>query len=421
MHMNDAALRAAVERRRKQLKRPDEGRVPPQTWEYLDGRGIVEDARTRDFDVDVIEYLVKEIDELAAAAPGGAGGRTRRDEGYDDAERYGESGDAEGRTLSVDLSDYEYERNKAYAEIMARLVNQAGEVVDVRRNYLNGEVLTPDQAYTFIESSAARYFTPVIFRKLGIPTRRHKIELLAESYSDPLSAGIDYSVTLHVTPPGETKTVRYAPDNTPAPHDRKVDYTYSKMRESLGSGGSQKRVMRFLRALSYRGPDGLRKRAHVWPGSLLDELRDCSIQLAARLSKSYEWTEEDMVWLVLTGEVPEPRTLTMRVHFGGGGARIDMAMPPWISAETVEKNYRNAQRRILIKSNHALSLRRLAVLRFVEAATRIDGKRPPFPQLLTEWNEQHPAWRYEDYRGLAQANRETLRQVALSPFRIPIR
>src|SRR3712207_7270482 len=45
---------------------------------------------------------------------------------------------------------------------------------------------------------------------------------------------------------------------------------------------------------------------------------------------------------------------------------------------TVEKNYRNAQRQILIKSNHALSLRRLAVLRFVEAATRIDGKRPPF-------------------------------------------
>ena len=174
-----------------------------------------------------------------------------------------------------------------------------------------------------------------------------------------------------------------------------------------------------VQALSYRGPDGRRKRAHMWPGSLLDELRNCSIRLAALLSKSYEWTEEDMVWLVLTGGVPKPRTLTMRVHFGGGGARIAMAIPPWISAETVEKNYRNAQRRILIKSNHALSLRRLAVLRFVEAATRIDGKRPPFPQLLAQWNEQHPAWRYKDYRGLAQAYRETLKQVALSPFQIP--
>ena len=170
--------------------------------------------------------------------------------------------------------------------------------------------------------------------------------------------------------------------------------------------------------MSYRGPDGLRKRMHVWPGSLLDKLRHCSIQLADRLPKSYEWTEEDMVWLVLTGGVPEPRTLTMRVYFGGG-ARIDMAMPPWISAETVEKNYRNAQRQILTKSNHALSLRRLAVLRFVEAATRIDGKRPPFPQLLAQWNEQHPDWRYKGYRGLAQAYRKTLKQVALSPFRIP--
>src|SRR5215204_5071912 len=389
MHMNDAALRAAVEKRRKQLKRPDECRVPPQTWDYSHRSDIVEDARTKDFDEDVIEYLVKEIDELAAAAPGGAGGRTRRDEGYDDAEHYGENGDAEERTLSVDLSDYEYERNKAYAEVMARLVNQAGEVVDFRRNYLNGEVLTPEQAYTFIESSAARYFPPEIFREWSIPTRSHKIELLAESYSDPLSAGIDYSVTLHVTPPGVTKTVRYAPSSTPPPHGRKVDWRY------------------------------FRKRVDVWPGSLLDKLRHCSIQLAARLPKSYEWTEEDMVWLVLTGGVPEPRTLTMRVHFGGG-ARIDMAMPPWISAETVEKNYRNAQRRILIKSNHALSLRRLAVLRFVEAATQIDGKRPPFPQLLAQWNEQHPAWRYKDYRGLAQAYRETLKQVVHSPFRIPM-
>jgi len=418
MHMNDAALRSAVEKRRKQLKRPDEGRVPPQTWEYLHRLGIVEDARTKDFDDDVIEYLVKEIDELAAAAPDGAGGRTRRDEGYDDAEHYGESGDAEERTLSIELSDYEYERNEAYAEVMARLLNQAREVVDFRRNYLNGEVLTPDEAYAFIESSAAPYFPPEAFREWGIPTRSHKIELLAESYSDPFNAGIDYNVTVHVTPPGVTKTVRYAPINTTVSYGRKVDWQYNRMSESLESGGSHERVVP-VQALSYRGPDGLRKRKHVWPGSLLDELRQCSIRLAALLSKSYEWTEEDMVWLVLTGGVPQPRTLTMRVHFGGGGARIDMAMPPWISAETVEKNYRNAQRQILIKSNHALSLRRLAVLRFVEAATRIDGKRPPFPQLLAQWNEQHPAWRYQDYRGLAQAYRETLKQVARSPFRIP--
>src|SRR5215211_1466431 len=418
MHMNDAALRSAVEKRRKQLKRPDEGRVPPQTWEYLHRLGIVEDARTKDFDDDVIEYLVKEIDELAAAAPGGAGGRTRRDEGYDDVEHYGESDDAEERTLSIELSDYEYERNEAYAEVMARLLNQAREVVDFRRNYLNGEVLTQEQAYAFIESSAAPYFHPEIFRRWGIPTRKHKIELLAESYSDPLTAEIDYNVTLHVTPPGVTKTVRYAPSNTPPPHGRKVDWRCFTRRESYGSGGSYERVVP-LQVLSYRGPDGLRKRKQVWPDSLLDELRRSSIRLAGLLPKSYEWTEEEMVWLVLTGGVPKPRTLTMRVHFGGSGARINMAMPPWISAETVEKNYRSAQRRILIKSNHALSLRRLAVLRFVEAATRIDGKRPPFPQLLAQWNEQHAAWRYKDYRGLAQAYRETLKQVVHSPFRIP--
>jgi hypothetical protein len=210
------------------------------------------------------------------AREGGAGGRTRRDEGYNDAEHYGESGDAEERTLSIELSDYEYERNEAYAEVMARLINQAREVVDFRRNYLNGEVLTPDEAYAFIESSAAPYFPPEAFRAWGIPTRSHKIELLAESYSDPFNAGIDYNVTLHVTPPGVTKTVRYAPNNTPAPYGRKVDWQYNRMSESLESGGSHERVVP-LQALSYRGPDGLRKRKHVWPSSLLDELRRCSI------------------------------------------------------------------------------------------------------------------------------------------------
>jgi hypothetical protein len=72
-----------------------------------------------------------------------------------------------------------------------------------------------------------------------------------------------------------------------------------------------------------------------------------------------------------------------------------------------------------LKSNHASSLRRLAVLRFVEAATRAEGKRPPLSQLLPRWNEQYPAWRYKDYRGLAQAYRQTLKQVAHSPLRVP--
>jgi hypothetical protein len=108
----------------------------------------------------------------------------------------------------------------------------------------------------------------------------------------------------------------------------------------------------------------------------------------------------------------------MKVLFGGG-ARIDMAIAPWISVETIAKNYRNAQRQILTKSNHASSLRRLAVLRFVKSTTRAEGERPSFPQLLSRWNEQYPAWRYKDYRGLAQAYRQTLKQVVHSPLRIP--
>jgi hypothetical protein len=421
MHMSDAALRAAVEKRRKQLKRPDEGRVSDEAWAVLHELNYVEDARTKEYDVDGIEFLGRKIDWFADAfgsgVPGSGGGRMRRDESYDDAEHYGERSEVDEQTVSIDLSDYEYERSRAYAEVMARLLNQADEVIDFRRDYLNGKVFAPEQAYTFIESSAARYLPPELFKQWGIPVRGHETEVLAESYSDPLAAEIDYSVTLRVLPPGVTKTVRYAPSNTPAPYDRKVDWRYFTRHESHGPDGSSESVVP-LRALSYRGADGLKKRTNVWPGSVLDNLRHKSIRLAALLPISYEWTEEDMVWHFLTGSVPEPRALTMKILFGGG-ARIDMAIAPWISVETIEKNYRIAQRQILIKSNHASSLRRLAVLRFVEAATRAEGKRPPFPQLLSQWNAQHPAWRYKDYRGLAQAYRQTLKQVAHSPLRIP--
>ncbi len=339
----------------------------------------------------------------------------RRNEDYADTEHYGESSDADEQTFSTDVSDYEWERSKAHEEVMARLAEQDREVVDFRRDYLNGEVLTPEEAYTFIESSAARYLPPELFREWGIPVRGHETEVLDESYSDPLAAEIDYSVTLRVSPPRIIKTVRYAPSNSPASHDRKVDWRYFRRRESHGSDGSYESVVP-LRTLSYRGPNGLKKRTHVWPGSLLDELRRRSIQVAALLPKSYEWAEEDMVWLFLTGAVPQPHTLTMRVQFGGGGARIEMAMPPWISVETVEKNYRSAQRWLLTKSNHALSLRRLAVLRFVEEARRAEGREPPFTQLLSRWNEQYPAWKYKDFRGLAQAYLETLKEVANAPF-----
>src|SRR5215208_4846094 len=123
MHMSDAALRAAVEKRRKQLKRPYEGRVSDKAWGILHDLDYVEDARTKDYDVDGIEFLVRKIDwfadAFASAVPGSGGGRTRRAEGYDDAEHYGESSAVDEQSLSIDLSDYEYERSRAYAEIMA--------------------------------------------------------------------------------------------------------------------------------------------------------------------------------------------------------------------------------------------------------------------------------------------------------------
>ena len=74
---------------------------------------------------------------------------------------------------------------------------------------------------------------------------------------------------------------------------------------------------------------------------------------------------------------------------------------------------------MLIKSSHALSLRSIAVLRFVERNIRERGKLPRWTELLDRWNREHPEWRYQGYNGLRQTYYRTLAAVVHAPVRLP--
>jgi hypothetical protein len=319
----------------------------------------------------------------------------------------------ESQYFEVELSEYEKERQRAFAEIVAREANEDQEVLNFRRDYLGGNVLTSDQAYSLLKSPAARYFVTDLFLSLRIPAAEHSAEIVGryEQVSDSPN-DIDHRVTVMVDTPGTTTKVRYARAESPVTDE---DQTGARHRVPQDSRGARMKSPNEV-LLCYRARDGVREVAHVWPGSVLDELRRRSSMLARR----HGWKDEDAVWFFLTGEAPKLNPLTVNVRFTAGNPpTTTLTAAPWVSAETIKKNYQKVQGQVLVKGNHALSLRSIAVLRFVEKDIRERSKRLPWRELLDRWNQEHPDWRYKDYRGLRQTYYRTLNAIVHAPVRLP--
>jgi hypothetical protein len=414
--MKEEQLRAEVVKRRKQLKRPEGGEVPERTWRFMDEMGWVHEA-TEMFDDEAVEYLVGYLDKLDAVAPSSRArhvlGRQHLEEGLAEGSE-GPNRVEEGEEyFEVELGDYERERQRAFAEVMAREVSENEQVVGFRQDYLGGRVLTPDQAHALLESPAARYFVIELFLELKIPAAEHRAEILGryERLRDAPD-DVDHRVTISVDPPGVTRKVRYARHEAPVTDSDQIDVQHCAFKDS------EHTVMKMPDEvlLRYRDRDGVRQVTHIWPESVLDELRHRS-RMVARM---YGWEEEDVVWFFLTGDAPELNALRLNVRFTAGNLpTITITAAPWVSAETIKKNAHKVQSQVLLKGNYALSLRSIAVLRFVERNIRERGKRPPWPELKEGWNQERPEWRYQSYRGLRQTYYRTLEAVVYAPISLP--
>jgi hypothetical protein len=309
----------------------------------------------------------------------------------------------------VELSEYEKERQRAFAEILARLASKEKEVIEFRRDFLGGALLTREQAHNFLESPATRYFGLDFFEAWEIPLIKHQAEIV--EYDEGLGKSeIDHRVSVRVDPPGTVKSAQYAPHWVPAIGDgtiRKV-CSYSDREHTQAKHPNE-------HPLTYRDREGFKARVYPWPFSVLDELR----RRCNRLARLYSWEEEDMVWVFLTGEAPSLPALKLRVKYTQSGPRITLTAVSWISAEAVKRNVEKSQKQILVKNPRELPSRSLAVLRFVEKVKRTEGERPPWSDLLSQWNRDHPQWSYRSWRGFAQTYRRTLDNVAHSPVRFP--
>jgi hypothetical protein len=71
--------------------------------------------------------------------------------------------------------------------------------------------------------------------------------------------------------------------------------------------------------LPYRDREGFNAAAYVRPGSLLDFIR----RFNAKWAELYGWREEDMLWVLLTGE-EHPNSTRQQLAYSTGGEDSDL-------------------------------------------------------------------------------------------------
>jgi hypothetical protein len=399
------------ELKRRAKKRRD---VPEEAWTYLKDREYVEEALEQDFDEQAEEYIIKEIDALAAASPGGGARRTQA---------VSSNGSPE-ETVQVSLGESELARQGALEEYFAMCAACDRDVYPFRNKVLGGHLLSKDQAWDLLKSPAAALVETRFFESWGIPIVGHTAEVKGYLSEEWTPLGTRYVATLTVDPPGITREVSMSP--LPA--------------------GLHQQERRFL-VLQF--PDGKSGVANheVWSVSLLGELRE----VGEKLHKRYRWHPAEAVWFVLTGETPTVPALTVTRYFPSSmyhhpdrDVLITIEASPWISSRSVARAFRRAQIKTLGSSaGSSPGEKNLKLLRFViertdplgilEAGSRLPKdtmhrtedelitnlqyvKVPEGKELVKEWNEMYPEWSYGgNTKNLRRDFNRIRKSVAIGP------
>ena len=380
--MNEEELKRQTKKKRRA--------VTEQTWTYLKDRGYVDEALDKPDDEQAEEYIIKEIDALAAASPGGGARRTQAVRSNGSPE-----------TVQVSLRASELARQGALEEYFAMCAACDFDVYRFRKKVLGGQLLSKDQAWDLLKSPAAALVETRFFESWSIPIVGHTAEV--KSYeSDLLPWGRRHVATLTVDPPGITREVSMSP----------------------WPGGSHPEKRRPL-VLKFPDEESGVANHEVWSVSLLGELRE----VGEKLHKRYRWHLAEAVWFVLTGETPAVPALKVTrsfpssmYHHPDRDVLITIEASPWISSSSVARAFRKAQIKTLgYGVGSSPGEKNLKLLRFViertdplgmlEAGSRLPKdpmhrpedelitnlqyvKVPEGKELVNEWNEMYPQWSY---------------------------
>jgi hypothetical protein len=302
------------------------------------------------------------------------------------------------------------------------------------------KTLTDDEANAFLLSPATRILSIEQFREWNIPVIGHKVvEGVPRGRYKKNNSGQHKGEIIALTfdpennPPGDTFIIRAPnsritidgyrlvagkdspeyPVRTHCETDREAAFAamimtdpqyideglsdsdkklFSKVKEYLEDKAvflptKSSVSLDFEKTLYFWDERGYKAEVAVWPGSVLDKLREIS----CTLSKMYHWRQADATWFVLTGQIPPFRALhfsTTTIHGGDfNDAFIDMKVQPWVSNKTVHGIFRQIQRR-LIGDNRKCKSKNIEIFRFV---TRSVGTNPQD----SDWEKVRQLWEFK--------------------------
>lgn len=360
-------------------------------------------------------YILEELRSLEHRLGGAGRLRTgpidaqRRAEELDDKEADGEQS---GEYLELDIGERARRRAHAFAAHMARRLNMSHEVLDFREKHLGGRVLSSDEAYALLASPAARYFPAGFLEAYGVPVIGHMAEIVRYDF-DPFSDETNHLAVVRADPPGITMKSQYAP---PKPELTLPDdgTPYGRVSAYKGLEGDEVKPPTSW-PLAYRARDGYKETIYPWPRSVLYELRQGSHDLAML----FGWEEEDMVWLLLTGQAPYLNPLRVRVSYARGKTpTIKMEAAAWMPTEVVEANFKNIQRQLLPAGPDKTPARSLEVCTFVERHIQDAPEKAVWPYLCKKWNAEHPTDQFPNFKSFYKAYHRAMPKV-LQGYQIP--
>lgn len=266
---------------------------------------------------------------------------------------------------------------------MARRAASSTEVRDLKGELFRAPtmVLSPSEAMAFITSPALQLFHRYELLRLGVRPLAHRATIVARD-SGVMPWGI-----------WECVAIRLEWDRGPRTIERCFAWAFDD-----------------IRYLRYPDPELGRTKVRVVSESYLDLLRQTAVLTAARLRCDEAWA----TWFLLTGQCAVQTALDVRTTTTipsssiAPFATIDLKVQPFVSPEAVRAAYSSAQRSLLGRAKRrSIEESNLALFELVQTSIHTLGARPPWRELLKQWNRWAPeAWQYS---GHAHLRRDYLR------------
>jgi hypothetical protein len=292
-----------------------------------------------------------------------------------------------------------------------------------RSEHLDNQLLSPQQARALLTSPVAAHWSHRVFDVFGVPLVGHTYQV-TEGMDDEEGPCSLVEVPL---PSSEAKSFK---------DGRALRAGVGELLGGPVDARSNRKPRRELdktwKVVPFPGEDGHTHRTLVRSDSFLGALH----KAVGELIQQYPWEEPDAVWFMLTGEVPWVVPVSWQARWFGREQTISsfrkeedsfsygfitLKVEPWVSPESVQQIYREAQRSL--RGEHrsrrledkSLKLLQFVIERVNVADLSLRERRKLAPELVAAWDKENPKHRYEGDTWKFWRDFNRIRRAVLSP------